>query len=183
MTQPTTNLRNTLKYLSSKQRVQSTLILRRNTGAILHVSGQLSPPSSATTSSTLLTSTAAPSSLPASSAEPHDHVAKFKTDESLERRGSHTLAAGLSRDVDGSVGAGAAGNTSKAQELASMAWRFAGMANELALTLEDVRGVGMGGGTGGVSPAEAGMSEKVGLLRMRTGKHEVIIVPAKKSVK
>ncbi|KAI9822933.1 MAG: hypothetical protein M1832_002958 [Thelocarpon impressellum] len=129
------DLRNALKYLSSKHRVQSTLILRRDTGSILHAGGQI-------TATAVL-----------------DAIAPFpQHTPDASSDGPNKTSSPSTADGDGGATTGtAAAATTKVQELAAVAWRFASTAGALAMTLEG--------------------DEKVGLLRVRTGKSEVIIVP------
>ena len=135
------SLRNALKYLAAKQRVQSTMILRRDTGSILHVDGQIAASTTAATASPPLDSAASSSQQRAEPPESHGADPNETADKGVS---------GVKVNAE-------AGDSSKAQKLAELAWRFASVAGEVAVVLEG--------------------EEKIGLLRLRTGKHEVIIVP------
>ena len=113
--------------------MQSTLILRRDTGVIIHAEGAISASEPATRSSEPLST------------------------DGQTRQGQVEGAANAEAWTDGQAG------PTKAQQLATMALRFTAAAGDLALTLQ----------------REGDENEKVGLLRMRTGKHEVIVVPGK----
>jgi hypothetical protein len=113
--------------------VQSTLVLRRDTGVIIHAEGAIS------------------------ASEPQEPSAGSTLD---------TPARQWTADKGGDaepqpVGSDGQAGPTKAQQLATMALRFTAVAGDLAGTLQ----------------REGDELEKVGLLRMRTGRHEVIVVP------
>ena len=161
------NLENALRYLTSKHRVRSTLVLRRDTGVIIHAEGAVAvepPPDSSVTSG--VTGTGA---------------------------GSRLSSDDKTRDQNPSEGQGQNGDQHKmvvvapltsAQQLATRVLRFVAEAEELAGVLGEKEGRGSKGEwDDGSEVSEEGRPrrEPVGLLRMRTGRNEIIIVPGETS--
>ncbi|KAL2846295.1 hypothetical protein BJX68DRAFT_241169 [Aspergillus pseudodeflectus] len=188
-----------LSHLTSRPGVQSTLILSRKDGSIIQITGLLAPPkrtrsetspltavpSAAGTEDTLTTPSATPTTS-SPSAEPTQH-SPTQTQTQSQQRPPY--------------------QPSQPEALAAHIFAFVSSASNLSLILSNpvgesgskgsesgfakVNGAGNGGGfasagTGtGREDAEADGGEgqdddEVKLLRLRTKKHEIVVVPDKK---
>ncbi|KAI9755321.1 MAG: hypothetical protein M4579_004323 [Chaenotheca gracillima] len=173
-----------LTRLSQKPGVQSTLVLSRATGAIVRTTGLISTSTSPNPNSTLPSSSTSAGANPTSPATPSK--IRDGTDAPPQTPGTN----GVEVRADGVP----AGMTS-AEELAGKVWAFVNAAGGLAVGLNGEesrrRDLEREGGFGGVA-AEAGLdadgsgdgagaaakgADEVKLLRLRTRRNEIVIVP------
>lgn len=123
--------------------MQSTLILRRDTGVIIHADGSITAGDEASSLNPNVVTAGSPTEAQSVRANPSSEESAGP--DQPQQPAGH---------ANGPV-------VTRAQQLANMALRFTSVAGDLATTLD----------------REGEEKEKVGLLRMRTGKSEVIIVP------
>ena len=147
--------------------MRSTLVLRRDTGVIIHAEGAVAaepPPESSVTSGVTGTGTGSKSS-------------------SDDKTWDQNPAEGQGQNGDQHKMVVVAPLTS-VQQLATRVLRFVAEAEELAGVLGEKEGRGSRGEwDDGSEMSEEGRPrrERVGLLRMRTGRYEINIVPGKSS--
>ncbi|KAL2819989.1 hypothetical protein BJX63DRAFT_428314 [Aspergillus granulosus] len=184
-----------LSHLTSRPGVQSTFILSRKDGSIIQSTGLLAAPkrtrsepshaasSTPVTEDTITTSTQSPSS---PSAEPQQPSSSAQTQQppyqpsQAEALAAHIFAfvssaSNLSLSLSNPVGEGAAAS--------------AGGGKGAEDGFGDANGAGDGSGSWGASTArddaegegpEGQDGDEVRLLRLRTKKHEIVVVPDKK---
>ncbi|KAI9838945.1 MAG: hypothetical protein M1819_004153 [Sarea resinae] len=141
-----------LTRLSQKPGVQSTLILSRSTGAIVRTSGLISTAPAPNSNATL----------PSPSAGSANDLNGVSSGSGSNDESSSRLATG---DASNGGRAATGGGMKSAEEVARMVWAFVGAAGDM---VEGLR-------------SEGGEDDEVKLLRLRTRRNELVIVPGKEA--
>lgn len=165
-----------LTRLSQKPGVTSTLILSRSTGAIVRASGLLSSsaprdasstPASAPSSVSATTQPPLPSATGANGTDGAAGQARPSTSEGATPKATESMStpgvaaannSGASNAQSGGTSATAGGGLKSAEDVARIVWTFFGQAGETATAL-------------------MGDEDEVRLVRLRTRRNEIVVVP------